>query len=91
MFLKGERLAPFDGGSNLYASARALGFEIDFRLFIQEFLRRGKLVRAFYHTTLIENEVFSSFQPSVDWLNHNGFAAVMKPGKRSSTRMASEE
>ena len=32
MFYKEERLALFIDGSNLYASAKALGFDIDYKL-----------------------------------------------------------
>jgi len=47
MFYKDERLALFIDGSNLYAAAKALGFDIDYKLLRQEFMRRGKLLRAF--------------------------------------------
>ncbi|MBD1202636.1 MAG: NYN domain-containing protein [Rhodobacteraceae bacterium] len=81
MFYKDERLALFIDGANLYATARTLGFDIDYKLLRQEFLRRGKLVRAFYYTTLIENDEFTAIRPLVDWLNYNGFTTVTKPGK----------
>ena len=42
MFYKDERLALFIDGSNLYAAAKSLGFDIDYKLLRQEFLRRGK-------------------------------------------------
>ena len=48
MFYKDERLALFIDGSNLYAAAKALGFDIDYKLLRMEFMRRGKLLRAFY-------------------------------------------
>ena len=81
MFYKDERLALFIDGANLYATARTLGFDIDYKLLRQEFLRRGKLVRAFYYTTLIENDEFTAIRPLIDWLNYNGFTTVTKPGK----------
>ncbi|MDO9526894.1 MAG: NYN domain-containing protein [Gemmobacter sp.] len=81
MFYKDDRLALFIDGSNLYAAARALGFDIDYKLLRQEFMRRGKLVRAFYYTALLENEEYSPIRPLVDWLNYNGFAMVTKPAK----------
>ena len=43
MFYKDERLALFIDGSNLYAAAKSLGFDIDYKLLRQEFMRRGKL------------------------------------------------
>jgi uncharacterized LabA/DUF88 family protein len=87
MFYKDERLALFIDGSNLYAAAKALGFDIDYRLLRQEFMRRGKLLRAFYYTALLENEEYSPIRPLVDWLNYNGFSMVTKPAKEYTDSM----
>ena len=81
MFYKDERLALFIDGSNLYAAAKALGFDIDYKLLRAEFMRRGKLLRAFYYTALLENDDYSPIRPLVDWLNYNGFSMVTKPAK----------
>ncbi|HKK37089.1 MAG TPA: NYN domain-containing protein [Paracoccaceae bacterium] len=81
MFYRDERLALFIDGSNLYAAARALGFDIDYKLLRNEFMRRGKLVRAFYYTALVENEEYSPIRPLVDWLDYNGYSMVTKPAK----------
>ena len=81
MFYKDERLALFIDGSNLYAAAKALGFDIDYKLLRQEFMRRGRLLRAFYYTALLENDDYSPIRPLVDWLNYNGFTMVTKPAK----------
>ncbi len=81
MFYRDERLALFIDGSNLYAAAKALGFDIDYKLLRQEFMRRGKLLRAFYYTALLENEDYSPIRPLVDWLHYNGFTMVTKPAK----------
>ena len=81
MFYRDERLALFIDGSNLYATGKALGFDIDYKLLRQEFMRRGKLVRAFYYTALLENDEYSPIRPLVDWLNYNGFTMVTKPAK----------
>lgn len=81
MFYRDERLALFIDGSNLYAAARALGFDIDYKLLRSEFLRRGKLVRAFYYTALLEDQEYSPIRPLVDWLDYNGFSMVTKPAK----------
>ena len=59
MFYRDERLALFIDGANLYAAARALGFDIDYKLLRTEFMRRGKLLRAFYYTALLESEEYS--------------------------------
>lgn len=81
MFYKDDRLALFIDGANLHAAARALGFEIDYKLLRQEFERRGKLVRAYYYTALLESEEYSPIRPLLDWLNYNGFSLVTKPAK----------
>lgn len=81
MFYKDERLALFIDGSNLYAAAKALGFDIDYKLLRAEFMRRGKLLRAFYYTALLENDDYSPIRPLIDWLNYNGFTMVTKPAK----------
>lgn len=81
MFYRDERLALFIDGSNLYAAAKALEFDIDYKLLRSEFMRRGKLLRAFYYTALLENEEFSPIRPLVDWLNYNGFTMVTKTAR----------
>lgn len=43
--------ALFIDGSNLHATAKALGFEIDYRRLLSEFQSRATLLRAFYYTT----------------------------------------
>lgn len=81
MFYKDDRLALFIDGANLYAATKALQFDIDYKLLRQEFERRGKLVRAYYYTALLENEEYSPLRPLVDWLQYNGFCLVTKPAK----------
>ena len=81
MFYRDERIALFIDGANLYAAAKALSFDIDYKLLRQEFVRRGKLLRAFYYTALLETEEYSPIRPLVDWLQYNGFTMVTKPAK----------
>lgn len=87
MFYRDERLALFIDGSNLYAAAKSLGFDIDYKLLRQEFMRRGKLLRAFYYTALLENDEYSPIRPLVDWLHYNGFSMVTKPAKEYTDSM----
>jgi len=81
MFYRDERLALFIDGSNLYAAAKALAFDIDYKLLRKEFMQRGKLLRAFYYTALLENDDYSPIRPLVDWLHYNGFTMVTKAAK----------
>ena len=76
-----ERIALFIDGSNLYAAARALGFDIDYRRLLEVFTDKGKLLRAFYYTALIEDQEYSPIRPLVDWLDYNGYTMVTKPTK----------
>ncbi|MFK7874377.1 MAG: NYN domain-containing protein [Paracoccaceae bacterium] len=86
MFYKDERLALFIDASNLYAAAKSLGFDIAYKLLRHEFMRRGKLLRAFYYTALLENDEYSPIRPLVDWLNYNGFTMVTKAAKEYTDR-----
>ncbi len=81
MFYRDERVALFIDGANLYGATKALGFDIDYKLLRSEFMRRGKMVRAYYYTALLENEEYSPVRPLVDWLQYNGFTLVTKPTK----------
>lgn len=80
-FYAEEKLALFIDGSNLYAAARALEFDIDYRKLLQWSARQGRLVRAFYYTALIEDQEYSPIRPLVDWLDYNGYSMVTKPTK----------
>lgn len=77
----GARIALFIDGANLYATARSLGFDIDYKRLLKEFQSRGHLVRAYYYTALVEDQEYSSIRPLIDWLDYNGYAVVTKPAK----------
>ncbi len=81
IFYKEERIALFIDGANLYAAARSLNFDIDYRRMLQLFATKGRLVRAFYYTALSEHEDYSPIRPLVDWLDYNGYTMVTKPVK----------
>jgi uncharacterized LabA/DUF88 family protein len=76
-----NRTALFIDGANLYATAKALGFDIDYKRLLKEFQSNGTVVRAFYYTVVIEDQEFSSVRPLLDWLDYNGFTVVTKPTK----------
>jgi uncharacterized LabA/DUF88 family protein len=76
-----NRIALFIDGANLYSTAKALGFDIDYRRLLAEFQSLGTLVRAFYYTAIIEDQEYSSIRPLVDWLDYNGYTVVTKPTK----------
>ena len=78
---KDERIGLFIDGSNLYAAARALGFDIDYKKLLEMFSQTGRLVRAYYYTALVEDQDYSPIRPLVDWLDYNGYTMVTKPTK----------
>lgn len=80
-FYPEERVALFIDGSNLYAAARALNFDIDYKRLLSVFAKRCRLIRAFYYTALIEDQEYSPIRPLVDWLDYNGYTMVTKPTK----------
>ncbi len=80
-FYPNERIALFVDGSNLYAAARALSFDIDYKRLLDEFASQGRLIRAFYYTALVEDLEYSPIRPLVDWLDYNGYTMVTKPTK----------
>jgi uncharacterized LabA/DUF88 family protein len=81
MFDPREKVALFIDGANLYATSRALGFDIDYRKLLSSFQKRGYLVRAYYYTALVEDQEYSSIRPLIDWLDYNGYKVVTKPAK----------
>jgi uncharacterized LabA/DUF88 family protein len=76
-----ERIALFIDGANLYATAKSLGFDIDYKRLLKEFQGKGRLVRAYYYTALVEDQEYSSIRPLIDWLDYNGYSVVTKPTK----------
>ncbi len=80
-FYPTERIALFIDGANLYATAKSLGFDIDYKRLLQLFRQKGQLVRALYYTALAEEQEYSSIRPLIDWLDYNGFTMVTKPTK----------
>ena len=80
-FYPNERVALFIDGANLYGTAKALGFDIDYKRLLALFRTKGQLVRALYYTALAEDQEYSSIRPLVDWLDYNGFTMVTKATK----------
>src|SRR5947207_2496224 len=80
-FYPNERLALFIDGANLYSTAKALVFDIDYKRVLALFRTKGQLVRALYYTALNEDQEYSSIRPLVDWLANNGDRMVTKHTK----------
>src|ERR1700750_2203602 len=80
-FYPTERVALFIDGANLYATAKSLAFDIDYKRLLAMFRGKGQLVRALYYTALAEEQEYSSIRPLIDWLDYNGYTMVTKPTK----------
>lgn len=81
LFYPQERIALFIDGANLYGTAKALNFDIDYKRLLTLFAAKGQLLRAFYYTALVEDQDYSPIRPLVDWIDYNGFTMVTKPAK----------
>ena len=81
MSLDSNRIAVFIDGANLHATARTLGFDIDYKRLLKEFQSRGTLLRAFYYTAIIEGQEYLSIRPLIDWLDYTGYTVVTKATK----------
>jgi len=82
-----ERIGLFIDGANLYAAARSLGFDIDYKRLREEFAGKGRLIRALYYTALVEDQEYSPIRPLVDWLDYNGYTLITKPTKEFTDAM----
>src|SRR6516165_11594563 len=81
MSAQNERIALFIDGANLYTTAKSLGLDIDYKRLLHEFQSRGQLLRAFYYTTVFEDQESVSIRPLIDWLEYNGYTVVTKAAK----------
>lgn len=82
-----QRSALFIDGANLYATTKALGFDIDYKRLLKEFQSRDHLLRAFYYTAMVEDQEYSSIRPLIDWLDYNGYRVVTKPAREFTDSM----
>ena len=80
-FYATDRIALFIDGANLYSASKGLNIDLDFKKLLDEFQKRGVLVRAYYYTAIVEEQDYSPIRPLVDWLDYNGFTVVTKPAK----------
>jgi uncharacterized LabA/DUF88 family protein len=76
------KIALFIDGANLYATGRALGFDVDFKRLLAEFQCEGAVVRASYDAVVAQD--FDATRVLLDWLSYNGYAVVTKTTKVSA-------
>lgn len=78
---RGERVAVFIDGANLYATTKALQFDIDYKKMLHVLRNNVELVTINYYTAMIEDQEYSSIRPLIDWLDYNGYQVRTKPVK----------
>lgn len=79
IFMPDGKSAVFIDGQSLHHTAKALNFDVDFKRLLNEFQRRGPVMRAYFYTTVSENiDEYSSIRPLLDWLAYNGFGIRTK-------------
>ena len=81
IFYPEERVAVFIDGANLFNATRLLGFDVDYKKLLTMFSSKGRLMRAFYYTALLDNQEYTPLRPLVDWLDYNGYTVVTKSAK----------
>ena len=81
-----ERVALFIDGSNLFNTAKHLDFDIDYKKLLTYFKGKGRFVRAYYYTALLEQDDYSPIRPLMDWLDYNGYHVVTKPAREYTDR-----
>ena len=80
-FYSQEKMAVFIDGANLYAAAKSLNFDIDYKRLLTWISTQSRLVRAFYYTALMEDQEYSPLRPLIDWLDYNGYRMVTRTVK----------
>ena len=86
-FYQDERFSLFIDGSNLYSTAKTLGFDIDYKKLLGYFRKRSRMIRAIYYTALLDDAEYSPIKPLIDWLDYNGYRVVTKPAKEFTDAM----
>ncbi len=80
-FRSEDRVGLFIDGANLYSASRNLGFDVDYRNLLAFFRARGKLLRAYYYSAVLDTEEYSPLKPLTDWLAYNGYTLVTKAAR----------
>lgn len=74
-------------GANIYATVKALGFDIDFSKLYSEITNGCNLLRIYYYTALVElDDDKIMLKPLVDWLSYNNYTVVTKMAKVITNR-----
>lgn len=72
------RTAAFIDGSNIYATAKALGFSLDYKMLITHLKTKFDLTRVYYYTAIRDTKENDPIIKLVDWLEYNGVKVTTK-------------
>ena len=85
MFYNDERTVLIVDGQSLHHAAKKLNFIVDFARFRKYFAEQTYLLRAYYYTTVQEEQgdkgVHIALMPLLDWLMYNGYDVITKTSK----------
>ena len=76
--MKQKARAVFIDGSNLYESAKSLGFDTDYKKLLAVLNDEKDLMRAYFFTALPPKEVESPLRGAVDYMQFNGYDVITK-------------
>src|SRR6478752_7844113 len=76
MSMRNRLTAILVDGSNAYATAKALGFQIDFKLLLDGY-EGGEIFKAYHFTAIAPGE--NPVRKMVDFLTYNGWTTITKP------------
>jgi uncharacterized LabA/DUF88 family protein len=76
------KTAIFIDGANVYKTAKALGFDVDYKLLPKAF--GDSVTRCLYYTALLpekQDGMSDDLRPLLDWLEYNSYTVVTKMSK----------
>lgn len=75
------KTAAFIDGPNFFASARNLGYTINYKLLLEWLKKDHGLLRAYYYTAIRPNQENNAIIKLCDWLEFNGYTMNLKDTK----------
>jgi len=76
-----DKVGVFIDGANLAASARSLGFDVDFQKLRKYLSNFGRIIRAYYFTGVHDSGDYDPNHGLHTWLAYNGYTMITKPTK----------
>ena len=73
-FYPTDKIALFIDGANFFSAGRALNTDIDYKKLLEEFRKRGILIRAYYYTAIAEDDDWQPLHRKIEAIRHMGGA-----------------